>query len=258
MMAADGFTVASVRGTYALVVVGRGGQSQFAALGLVKFDGRGSVSGSLTENRPTDRYGDRTLVTVPYRATYTIAANGIGATSLPETGEQDSILSIRQTDIVDGSRVAQELSLVFQRLDVSTGSLKIAVATRLSDGASFGNASLKGRYVGASVSQGGQAAAAGFGALSYDGNGGFSESNIANIQGQSFRDRQVITGSDQGTYVVNPDGTGTVAGGGVVFVTTRAKLTEGVAIAEEYAFFVRDLVPPTGILFTGVTRRLPD
>ena len=257
-MTADGFTAASVRGTYALVVVGRGGQAQFAALGLLKFDGRGNVSGSMTENRPADRYGDRTLVTVPYLATYTVDANGIGATTLPETGEQDSIFSIRQTDTANGSRVAQELSVVFQRVDVSTGSLKTATATRLPDGAEFNNDSLRGRYIGASISQGGQAVAAGFGVLTYDGNGAFSESNIANIQGQSFRDRQVITGSDQGTYVVNPDGTGTIAGGGVVFVITRAKLTDGVAIAEEYAFFVRDLVPATGVLFTGVTRKLSD
>jgi hypothetical protein len=42
----------------------------------------------------------------------------------------------------------------------------------------------------------------------------------------------------------------------VVFVITRAKLTEGIAIAEEYAFFVRDLVPATGALFTGTVKRL--
>ena len=137
------------------------------------------------------------------------------------------------------------------------GSLKTAVATRLPDGAVYANGSLKGRYVGASISHGGQAVAAGFGALRYDGDGGFSETNVANVQGQSFRDRQVISGSDQGTYAVNPDGTGTVAGG-VVFVVTRARLTNGVALAEEYAFVVRDLVPATGILFTGVTRRLSD
>jgi hypothetical protein len=257
-MTPDGLTAASVHGTYALALIGRGGLGSFAAIGLLTFDGRGNVSGSFTENRPADRYGDRTLVTVPYRATYTVDANGIGTTALSETGEQDSIFSIRQTDTADGSRIAQELSVVFQRLDVSTGSLKIAVATRLPDGAEFDNGSLRGRYVGASISQGGQAAAAGFGVLTYDGNGGFSESNIANIQGQSFRDRQVITGTDQGTYVVNPDGTGVVAGGGVPFVITRAKLTDGVAIAEEYAFFVRDLVPATGVLFTGITKRLSD
>jgi hypothetical protein len=257
-MASEAFTHASIQGTYALVMIGRGGEGSFVSLGPLKFDGLGSVSGSLTENRPADRYGDRTLVTVPYEAMYTVDANGIGATVLSDTGEQDSILSIRQIEIVDGSRIAQELSVVFQSLDVSTGNLKTGTATRLPDGAEFNNGSLRGRYVGASVSRGGHVAAAGFGVLTYDGNGGFSESNLANVQGQSFRDRQIVTGSDQGSYTVNSDGTGVVAGGGVVFVITRARLSEGIVIAEEYAFFLRDLIPATGVLFTGTAKRVSD
>ena len=257
-MTTDGIAVASVQGTYAIAVTGHGGDGLFAALGRLEFDGRGTVSGSLTENRPGDRYGDRTVVTVPYRAMYTVDANGIGATTLPDTGEQDSIFSIRQMGVANASRMARELSFVFQRLDVATGTLKTGIGTRLPDGAEFNNGSLRGRYVGASVSRGGQATAAGFGVLTYDGNGGFSESNVANIQGQSFRDRQLITRSDQGTYDVHADGTGAVADGGVVFVITRATLNDGVAIAEEYAFFVRDLMPTTGGLFTGITKRLSD
>jgi hypothetical protein len=259
-MTAEAFTQASVRGTYALAVIGHGGEGLFTGLGLLEFDGRGTVSGSFTENRPADRYGDRTIVTVPYRAMYTVDANGIGATTLPD-GEQDSIFSIRQMGVVgvaNGSRIAQELSVVFQRLDIATGTLKTGIATRLPDGAEFNNRSLRGRYVGASVSRGGQATAAGFGVLTYDGNGGFSESNVANVQGQSFRDRQLITRSDQGTYNVHADGTGVVADGGVLFVITRATLNDGVAIADEYAFFVRDLMPATGVLFTGITKRLSD
>ena len=257
-MTAEAFTQASVQGTYALAVSGHGGEGLFTALGRLEFDGRGTVSGFFTENRPADRYGDRTVVTVPYRAMYTVDANGIGATTVPDTGEQDSIFSIRQMGVANGSRIAQELSFVFQRLDIATGALKTGIATRLPDGAEFNNGSLRGRYVGASVSRGGQATAAGFGVLTYDGNGGFSESNVANVQGQSFRDRQLITRSDQGTYNVHADGTGMVADGGVVFVITRATLKDGVAIAEEYAFFVRELMPATGVLFTGITKRLSD
>ena len=257
-MTAEAFTQASVQGTYALAVSGHGGEGLFTALGLLNFDGGGSVSGLFTENRPADRYGDRTVASVPYRAMYTVDANGIGATTLPDTGEHDSIFSIRQMDTANVSRMARELAVVFQRLDIATGALKTGIATRLPDGAEFDDRSLRGRYVGASISQGGQAAAAGFGVLTYDGNGRFSESNLANVQGQSFRDRQLVTGSDQGTYTVHADGTGVVAGGGVVFVITRATLNHGVAIAEEYAFFVRDLMPATGGLFTGITKRLSD
>lgn len=257
-MTADGITAASVQGTYALAVGGHSGEGLFTALGLLKFDGQGTVFGSFAENTPADRYGERLIVTVPYRAMYTVDANGIGATTLPDTGEQDSIFSIRQMDTANGSPLARELAVVFQRLDIATGVLKTAIATRLPDNAEFDNGSLRGQYVGASISQGGHAAAAGFGVLTYDGNGGFSESNVANVQGQSFRDRQLVTGSDQGTYTVHADGTGVVAGGGVVFVITRATLNHGMPIAEEYAFFVRDLMPATGGLFTGITKRLSD
>jgi hypothetical protein len=243
------FTTASIEGTFALSAIGRGGDSAFAALGLLTFDGRGEVSGSFIENRPTDRYGERALVNVPYRATCTVNPNGTGAITLAETGEEDT---------GGGARIAQELSLVFRRLDVAGGSLRTATATRLPDGARFNTGSLAGRFVGASISRGGQAPAAGFGVLSYDGHGGFSESNIANIQGDSFRDRRVVTGSDRGTYAVHADGTGEVAGGGVLFVITRATLSDGPAIAEEYAFFLRDLIPTTGVLFTGIAKRLGD
>jgi hypothetical protein len=257
-MASHSFTSAVVRGTYAVAVTGHGGESPFASVGLLNFDGQGRVSGSFTENRPADGYGNRQVIFVPYLATYSVDANGIGATAVPNDAERDSIFSVRKADLIDGVYVAQEIAVVFSRLESSSGNLKIATASRLPDDIAFTDASLKGRYVGASISQGGQAVAAGFGVLRYDGNGGFSESNIANVQGSSFRDRQVVSGSDTGKYAVNPDGTGTIAGGGVVFVVTRASVVGGVPVAEEYAFFVKDLVPTTGTLFTGITRKLSD
>jgi len=71
------FTTSSVEGVYALNVTGRGGQASFAAVGLLRFDGRGNVSGSFTENRPGDRYGERTLIDVPYRATYSLGSSRV-------------------------------------------------------------------------------------------------------------------------------------------------------------------------------------
>lgn len=250
------FTTASIQGTFALSTIGRGGRDAFAALGVLRFDGHGDVSGSFIENRPADRYGERTIVNVPYRATCRVNPNGIGALLLAETSEDDAILAIRHVAAGDGRLVVAELSLVFLRLDVSGGTLRTATATRLPDNAQFNAGSLAGRYIGASIGRGGQAAAAGFGVLSYDGHGAFSESNIANVQGESFRDRQVVTGSDQGRYVVHADGSGEVAEGGVLFMITRATPTNGLAVAEEYAFFVRDLIPSTGILFTGTAKRV--
>ena len=60
------------------------------------------------------------LITVKWRPR---KLQGIGATILAETGEEDSVFAIRQTDKSDGSPIAQQLSFVFRRLDLSTGSL---------------------------------------------------------------------------------------------------------------------------------------
>ena len=49
-----------------------------------------------------------------------------------------------------------------------------------------------------------------------------------------------------------------MAGGGVLFVITRARLLGDQLIAEEYSFIVRDLVPANGALFTGNVKRLAD
>ena len=67
-----------------------------------------------------------------------------------------------------------------------------------------------------------------------------------------------MSGSDAGKYTVNADGTGNVSNGGVFFVITRANLVDGIKVAQEYSFIVRDLIPTTGNLVTGVAKRLSD
>ena len=105
----------------------------------------------------------------------------------------------------------------------------------------------------------GRPSVAGFGVITYDGAGGFSESNIANVPGETIRERRFVGGTDQGAYAVNADGTGTVAGGGVIFVITRASQpASGPALALEYHFMVRNPVPANGAHFTGVVRRISD
>jgi hypothetical protein len=92
--------------------------------------------------------------------------------------------------------------------------------------------------------------------LTYDGAGRFRETNLSNLRGDSFRERRFVPGSDEGPYAVAPDGTGTVASGGLLFVITRARAEGGLALAEEYSFFLRELVPTIGALVTGITRRV--
>jgi hypothetical protein len=140
-----------------------------------------------------------------------------------------------------------------------TGNLFTAIAMRLPNDGAFTNASLSGTYIGAVIGRDGQTPSAGFGILTYDGNGQFAESNISNVQvAGSFRDRAVVEGSDRGIYAVNANGTGTVADGGVVFVITKAEVVNGIKRALEYAFIVADLVPANGIHFTGISKRRSD
>lgn len=257
-MATQEFTNASLQGTYAITGIGWGGQAAMASIGILRFDGKEKVSGLLLQSIPGDAFGQRKLVENPFVETYQVHANGTGNTLSLAGGDIQSSFAITKAAIANGCRVAQEFSLILRELDPSTGCLHTAVATQLPEDGEFNNASLKGVYVGVAVGRGGQTPAAGFGIITYDGNGGFVESNLANIQGETFRDRQFVMGSDQGRYAINPDGTGTVAGGGVVFVITQARRVDNLLIAEEYAFFVTELAPPTGVFFTGITRRRSD
>jgi hypothetical protein len=171
--------------------------------------------------------------------------------------EEDGYLAIRDLEPSDGEAVVGELAFIFRSLDAS-GGLKTATGRRLPDGAVFSARSLRGRYIGAALGLGGQFPIAGFGAVRYDGEGGFSEDNISNVQGDTFRARRFVAGTDRGTYTVNPDGTGTVAGGGVLFIIIRARLAGDHSVAEEYSFLVPDLMPTNGAQFTGTVKRVAD
>jgi len=256
-MAIEEFANTSLQGIYAVAGAGWGGRASMASIGTIRFDGKGHASGLMRQSVPGETFGERQLIEFPFEGSYQVNADGSG-TTLSMGGKFETRLAITRTEIVDGSRAAQEFSLMAKDLEPSTGSLNLATATRLPDTGKFSNASLKGAYVGVTIGRGGQTAGAGFGLIRYDGNGHFSEHNIANVQGDSFRERRFVMGTDAGNYTVNADGTGFVADGGVVFVITRAEIVDGIKIAHEYAFIVRELIPTTGNLFTGVTRRLSD
>jgi hypothetical protein len=48
----EGFTNASLRGSYAVYSIGQGGRAESASLGALSFDGNGRVTGSTTTNLP--------------------------------------------------------------------------------------------------------------------------------------------------------------------------------------------------------------
>jgi hypothetical protein len=252
------FTSASLTGTYAVTIMGEGGRLPYAAIGLLTFDGAGVVTGRLTESRVGPSFSERTIVNEPYRARYHVDAGGLGHLLLDDSEEADCYLAIRNVVDHPVGPIAEEIALIFHALDPGSGSLRTGIGQRRPESVAFSNASLHGRYTGFAVGRGGQAPVAGFGVLRYDGAGGFSEENVTNVQGETVAARQFVHGSDQGSYSVDVDGTGTVAGGGVRLLITRASVSDGIVRAEEYGFVVRDPVPTNGAHFTGVVRRISD
>src|SRR5512144_236289 len=257
-MSEEGVCTSVLNGTYALTFAAQGGDAPLAALGVVRFDGAGGVIGSLIESRPGMNYDVREVVTVPFEGAYAVETTGLGTIRLGGSAEPDAQLALRDVAVIRGRLVARGLALVFRALHERTGAVRTAVGFRHPDEAVFDARSLRGRYNGQAVSGGGETPVAGLGIVTYDGAGRFREINISNVRGDSFRERRFVPGSDKGLYTVAPDGTGTVAGGGLLFVITRASGEDGLALAEEYAFFVRELVPTIGGLVTGITRRVSD
>ncbi|WP_089726783.1 hypothetical protein [Candidatus Thiosymbion oneisti] len=252
------FTAASLTGTYAVAMEGEGGYAPYAAFGLISFDGTGTVSGYFTESRVGSTFGERELVRQPYRGRYRVNANGLGTLHPEDSDEVDCYLAVREvTDHPSGPGV-REIALIFRTLDPASGSLRTGVGWLRPAEARYGNASLDGRYTGFAVGRGGQTPMAGFGVLRYDGSGEFSEENVSNAQGETVALRQFVPGTDAGRYTIADNGTGTLAGGGVLLLITRVSLSAGQARAEEYRFMVRAPVPINGAHFTGVVRRISD
>jgi hypothetical protein len=252
------FGASCLDGTYALTFAARGGAAPLAGFGVLQFDGAGNLIGSVTESLPGLTYGVREIVTTPMAGTYAVEATGLGSVRLAGAEEPDMRLAVRDVGEIGERPVARELALVFRAVHERNGDLRVATGFRRPDGVGFDTRSLRGRYNGLAVGTGGETPVAGLGMLVYDGAGRFRETNVSNLRGDDFRARRFVPGSDQGAYTVAPDGTGTVADGGLLFAITRVRAEGGVALAEEYAFFVRGLVPTTGALVTGVTRRVCD
>jgi hypothetical protein len=250
------FTPAGLEGTFAIAGAGWGGQAPMAFIGTLTFEHGGTVSGSILCNVPGASYKERRFHHMKHDGTFIIEANGMGAIRWSHGDE--SRFAPTRTLAPNGTVTIEELSLINRDLDQTTGALGTASATRLPRDGEFSNASLRGTYVGTAIGRGGQSPGAGLGLVTYDGQGHFSETNIANIQANSPRKRMFAAGSDQGTYTVRADGTGIIAGGGVAFMITRAVVASNTRIAQEYAFIVKDVVPATGSHFTGITTRLLD
>jgi hypothetical protein len=110
------YTVASLKGTYAVVVAY--GANVAMALALRHFDGQGNLSGTFTLNEPTpgSSTGARTIVTGTQAGTYTVNCNGTGVFTRVVTAsngvvehQMDDFLITRAT-VKDGQFLATALA----------------------------------------------------------------------------------------------------------------------------------------------------
>lgn len=268
------FSNTSLKGTYAFTSIGRGGDAPYAALGIVVFDGSGNIIGSSTANLPGRSFQERIQVKASLRGTYGVDADqsGFGSstlTSLLSDGSDQEMryhFMINQVATVGGAKVASLVTLIQDRLDPVTGSLNTATATRLPDEGVFSLASIKGTYSGVGFAWGGRVPITGTGFITYDGDGNTHASNTQSFPGSTFGERTFYTyATPAGTYTVNEDGTGTIVsaqeyetGAVADLVVTKAKVVDGVRVAQEYFFILRDLLSTGGLATSTIYKREPD
>jgi hypothetical protein len=266
------FTTASLAGTYALVGIGRGGQTPIASVGIFTFDGQGHVSGSAIANVAGTAFNERLLVKTAFSGTYTVDENGsgYGSTAMLATASDGSsrniqtTLLITQAESIGSGKIAQEFSLMQQTVEPISGSLMMYSATRHPDGGKFSLASFQGTYGGPGIARGNQtpAIAIGIGAVHFDGKGGFTGVDVQNLPADLFQERRIATfDTAHAKYTVNEDGTGTIVGDNnsqAQLVITKARVVDGIKVGLEYFFVTNDLLPSTGNLVTTfITKRLP-
>ena len=131
----------------------------------------------------------------------------------------------------------------------------------IADDSVFTTKSLNGTYSVTSTGRGGQAAQASLGISIYNGDGTFSGSIKTNLPGNLFGERIIREGNFEGTYTVNPDGTGTATtpvSESIFVITKTITNKQGIKVAQEATFITKDLEPPTGNLVTVTIKRLPD
>lgn len=267
----EGFTNASLSGAYAVTCVSHGGHGESGTIGVFRFDGSGRYSGAITINAPGRLFGERQILTASVDGAYVVDDNGSGygstraTVSLPDgfSRELTSTLLITKAQEAGGIKIAQELSLMEDGIELVTGGLNMVLAYRHPDDGAFGLASFQGTYGGPGIGGGGRtpASAIGIGAVNFDGKGNFTAVDIQNLPGADYRERRNATfDTENGRYTVNPDGTGMIIapGGTAHLVITRARAEGNVKVCLEYFFLTRDLHPPTAnFVTTTVSKRLP-
>lgn len=124
------FETASLRGTYAVSSLGKGGISPEAGIGTITFDGVGHLSSRFTQNIPGPTVFERQLFEGGVEGTYTIDQEGIGRTI---TSGGESVFVVTKARVTkDQVKLAEEFFLVAKDLSPLSRSVITAVGKRLS------------------------------------------------------------------------------------------------------------------------------
>jgi hypothetical protein len=147
----EGFNNASLQDSYAVMRTGYGGYQQSAGVGVYSFDGNGWWTGTLVANIAGDVFGARAQVRVTMEGTYTVDGNGsgYGSTRGKATFERGTSHDVTTTFLItraeetDGTKRAQEISLMEDAVDPLTRALHMNQAIRHPDAGAFSVASLR-------------------------------------------------------------------------------------------------------------------
>jgi len=198
---AAGFSNASLKGSYSFLTNLRTpnvSTPQFAAVGVMTFDGAGNVTGSYTS------ISDHSVQGGALGGTYLVKANGTGTLSLTTGLTAQFAITLNST----AAGVAQGVQLL--RTDDTSNEVTSGTALLQSTTAGkYTVASLKGNFAlqynpwtdDASLSEDG-----GVGIFSFDGKGNVKGSVTIMFGGGKFG------GPVKATYTVNSDGSGTITG----------------------------------------------
>ncbi len=249
------FNNASLVGTFAFELIGRGGSSPLADVGLATFDGRGRSTVYSNQNIPGEFFGDREIRSRTFDVGYSVNPDG--------TGDGGAAYFVITEAKRQGEKlVATEVTLISKELDQETGSLQTTVSKRISpnpnpNAGGFTKNSISGQYAATVIGRGSQVPQSTAAVLAFDGSGQFSGKGMINLPGILYGERRFVEAPFVGTYTVKANGTGTTLDGGeAIFVITDTDRINGVKVATEFALLVKDL-QPTGNLMTATFTRLP-